>query len=406
MKRLLLSLALVWPFACLPVDYSLQLNNVRVVDLARVVFGEVQHKSFVLDDEVLQAQDSVTVNWLNVDVARMDSMTRDLLKLRGFELQTSGGVLLVRKRTKTDDEFLVYKPLNRSAKYLSDILAKVADVQQLGARPVASTVPTQSALQNQPEIFGSISGQVDRSAVDQLAYQCTPANCDRLRKLLAQLDTPEAQVVLRAALYEVGTTKGEGSALQLVAHILSAGNSDLSVNAGSVLSGSNQLGVIAGGLDAVVSLLDQDSRFKSVARPMLRVRSGAQAKFSVGQSVPVLGATSLDRNGNPVQSVDYKPAGTILTVQPDIRRDVIDLNITQELSSFVQTTTGVNNSPTLMQRTANSQLGIKPGEVVLFAGLEQENESESNSRFFGYSVGKQAEHDTTQVLLFIEAQRI
>lgn len=405
MRGLILSLALLWPFASFA-DYSIQLNNIRVADLARIVFGDVLHKSFVLDDEVIQAQDAVTLNWVNVDAPRIDSMTRDLLRLRGFELQSSGGVVLVRKRTKTDDDLLVYQPLNRSAKYLSDVLANVAGVQQVGGRPVASSVPTQSALQNQSEVPASVSGQMDRAATDQLAYQCAPANCERLRKLLAQLDTPEAQVVLRAALYEVGTTKGEGSALQLVAHVLSAGNSDLSVSAGSVLSGSNQLGVIAGGLDAVVSLLDQDSRFKSVARPMLRVRSGALAKFSVGQSVPILGAATLDRNGNPVQSIEYKPSGTILTVQPDIRRDVIDLNITQELSSFVQTTTGVNNSPTLMQRTANSQLGIKPGEVVLFAGLEQQTESESNSRIFGFNVGKQSSEGTTQVLLFIEALRI
>jgi general secretion pathway protein D len=299
---------------------------------------------------------------------------------------------------------LVYKAVNRSAKYLSDVLFKIANASQLGSRPVASHSSLAPAA-GQSEAVGSASSQIDRSAQDQLAYQCAPAECERLRKLLVQLDTPEAQVILRAVLYEVGTQKGQGSAVQMAAKVLSD-NSSFSVSAGSVIAGAGQLHLAAGGLDAVVSLLDQDSRFKSVSRPMLRVRSGASAKFSVGQSVPILGAVTQDRNGNPIQSIEYKPSGTIFTVQPDIRQDVVDLNITQELSSFVVTTTGVNNSPTLMQRSATSTLGIKPGEVVLFAGLEETHEDETNARFFGFNIGKKTNDSTSELLLLIEAQKI
>jgi general secretion pathway protein D len=85
---------------------------------------------------------------------------------------------------------------------------------------------------------------------------------------------------------------------------------------------------------------------------------------------------------------------------------VVDLNITQELSSFVVTTTGVNNSPTLMQRSATSTLGIKPGEVVLFAGLEETHEDETNARFFGFNIGKKTNDSTSELLLLIEAQKI
>lgn len=129
-----------------------------------------------------------------------------------------------------------------------------------------------------------------------------------------------------------------------------------------------------GGLDVLLSLLDQDSRFKTISRPMVRVRSGAQARFSVGQDVPVLGQATLDKNGNPVQAVEYKQSGVILTVTPDIRENVVDLDISQELSSFVTTTNGVNGSPTLLKRTVNSKLSIKSGEVVIFADLNEKKD--------------------------------
>ena len=156
----------------------------------------------------------------------------------------------------------------------------------------------------------------------------------------------------------------------------------------------------------MLAVLDQDSRFKVVSRPQLRVRTGAQAKFSVGQQVPVLGAISYDKNGNSLQSVDYRQSGTIFTVRPDIRDEVVDLDISQELSSFVTTTTGVNNSPTLLQRTASSQLSIKPGEVVVFAGLEESRDEKAGSNFFGFSLGSRENNSSSEVLLFIEAQAI
>lgn len=384
-------------------SYTMRLNDVRAADLARLVYGDVLHKSFTLDDEVLNSKDEVTVNWVNLSKSETEAQVRDLLTHRGFDIQARGDVLLIRKKDKQDEGILVYQPRNRSARYLSDVLQRVADAKQLGTRGLQASADTQAAMSKTPEVQGSAASVIDRSATDQLAYSCNPSQCDKLRGLLDQLDTPEAQVVLRAAVYEVGTTKGEGSALQLVAHLF---NGKATITAGSVLSASNQMQIGTNSLDAVLSLLDTDSHFKVVSRPMLRVKTGSQAKFSVGQQVPVLGAMSLDKNGNPVQSVDYRQAGTIFTVSPDVRQDVVDLNVTQELSSFVQTTTGVNNSPTLLQRTANSQLTIKPGEVVVFAGLEETRDVEASSHLFSFRTSKQSDATTSQVLLFIEAQRI
>lgn len=400
MKYLLLAVLLM-PSLSHSETYSMQLNEVRIADLARVVYGDVLSRSFVLDAEVLLNGDAISINWLRLDKDQVDSMTRELLEMRGFELVQQGSILLVRKRTKEDEELLIFRPRYRSAKYLADILAKVADAHQLGKRGMQSTMQFQASIGKQDEVDGAASAQVDRSAPDQLAYQCLPANCERLRKLLVDLDTPEAQVVLRAAVYEVGTTQGQGSAVQIAAKLL-----NLSMTAGSTLSGAPQFHFASANLDAVLSVLDQDGRFKSISRPMLRVRTGAQAKFSVGQQVPVLGSVSQDKNGNAVQSVEYRQSGTIFTVQPDVRQDVVDLNVMQELSSFVATTTGVNNSPTLLQRTASSQLTIKPGEVVVFAGLEEQKNDEAESHFFGWSLGKKKNSTSSEVLLFIEAQRI
>lgn len=402
MRIWMLVLVLLLPSISWPADYSMQLNQVRVADLARIVYGDILRQSFVLDGSVIHSGDEVTLDWMKLGKADVDAMTRELLNLRGFELVQQGRILFVRKREKKDEDLLIYQPRNRSARYLSDILSKVADAQQLGKRSMNASPEFQQAVAKQPEQAGSVGAMISQGADDQLAYECMPKQCERLRKLLIDLDTPEAQVVLRAAVYEVGTTKGEGSAIQIAAKLFQGG---LIGTTGSTLP-SSQLHLAGTNLDVVLSALDQDGRFKSISRPMLRVRTGAQAKFSVGQQVPVLGAMSQDKNGNPIQSVEYRQSGTIFTVQPDVRADLVDLNITQELSSFVATTTGVNGSPTLLQRMATSQLTIKPGEVIVFAGLEEQKDDEAESHIFGFSLGKKKNKSTSEVLLFIEAQRI
>lgn len=109
-----------------------------------------------------------------------------------------------------------------------------------------------------------------------------------------------------------------------------------------------------------------------------------------------------------MQSVEYKQSGVILTASPEIREDVIELRLQQELSSFVVTKTGVNNSPTLIKRAVDTRLGIQPGEVVVLAGLQDEQADESQTRlpFVGWLLGERQQKRQSEILVFIEAQRI
>lgn len=404
--RFLLVLLFLLPsvsFSAAP-PISVSLDNVKFSDLARVVYGDILNLSYVFDSDFIHSGDDLTVNWRNLSLPQIKALTSEIFTTHGYDLSNEGGILRIRKTKREDQELFIYSVRFRSARYLSDIVAKVAGVSQLGVRGLPGSAGFQSSVEKMPEAVGAASSVVDRSALDQIAYSCAPAECARLKKLLVDLDMPEPQIVLRAAVYEVGTSAGKASALQIATGLLGG---RLNLTAGSSLSGATSSAhYIDGGLDAVLSVLDNDSRFKIVSRPMLRVRTGSQGKFSVGQNVPVLGAISFDKNGNPVQSVDYKQSGTIFTVQPDVRADVIDLNVTQELSSFVKTTTGVNNSPTLLQRTATSQLSIKSDEVVVFAGLEDHRQDDSESTLFGLPLSHNANDSSSEVLVFIEAQRI
>src|SRR5690606_12517902 len=62
-------------------------------------------------------------------------------------------------------------------------------------------------------------------------------------------------------------------------------------------------------IDLIANVLSNDSSFKVVSSPSIRMTSGVSGTFSVGQDVPVLGSVSYDGNGNAVQSVEYRSSG-------------------------------------------------------------------------------------------------
>lgn len=68
----------------------------------------------------------------------------------------------------------------------------------------------------------------------------------------------------------------------------------------------------------------------------------------------------------------------------------------------------MNNSPTLNKRSIQSKLQLQPGEVVIFGGLNSDDNSEDNTRlpFLKWWMGDSKRKSSSEILLFIEAQRI
>ncbi|MGG2142290.1 hypothetical protein [Symbiopectobacterium sp. RP] len=170
-----------------------------------------------------------------------------------------------------------------------------------------------------------------------MVYYGTASDIARLKTLLPLTDTAPEEVTVAAYVFEVQTRERNGSGLALAAKLLS-GKLNLQVRQSGGFDNfiDNFIRINTGSLDALYELFRTDSRFHVVSSPRLLVKNGAQAAFSVGADVPVLG------NNRPVQSVEYRSSGVILQVTPQILAEVVELTIDQQLSDFVKTDTGVN----------------------------------------------------------------
>lgn len=409
-------------FSVLAEPVSFQLNDVRLVDLVRLVYSDVLRKSYLLDSDFLRSEDLVSLHLRAVPAQQVERTLDALLDARGFSVTDGGGVAVIGKRLEQDEKkhVVVYRPQFRSVSYLLDLVQAFFPPSsfsgQRGISHQTATAPApvpaqhrQSAPPQAAPVVDSGStaySRIDKPDLDAVIFHGTARDARRLSDLLAQLDKPAGELFVKAVVYEVRSDQREGNALKLAASLLS-GKLGVAVNLGTIEQ--NSIKISAGGFDAIYSALATDSRFRLISSPTMRVKSGGTARFVAGADVPVLGNVTYPNNGQAVQSVDYKPSGVILDLKPVIREQITDLTIGQQISSFVQTTTGVNQSPTLLKRELQTQVGVRDGEIIILGGLEenQDTNEESGLSFLpSFLKAKGDNRQRTEIMVVLDARRI
>lgn len=365
--------------------------------LIQLVYSDVLTTPYVIDPAILEDKRVVSVRF---DSGRGDfrAWWREFLANFGYAVVARGGVDFIEvDHAGAPSDVFVYAPKYRDVGYLLGLITplmgnntvKAASASELGT-PKASPLPS---------AFG------DKSA-DVLVYQGSKADIAKLQKLLPQLDTPEGEVTISAVVYEVSTSQQDGSAVSLALNLLGG---KFGVQLGGQTTGDT-LTIKTGTLDAAVSLLSGDTRFTVLSSPHVRVRSGAQGRLVVGQDVPTLGAVSYAQNGGaPVQSVEYRASGVILDLRPLVRGDRIEVNVSQQISDFGLTQTGVNGSPTLTKRELSTTVSLADGELVVLAGLAQDKGSHSDSgqSWMPRLLHSRSKTDSrTEVLLLMQVKRL
>ncbi|WP_341916408.1 type II secretory pathway, component PulD [Polaromonas sp. YR568] len=443
MKKLL---PLLWLFlaslaAAAPTvnDKAINLNfdKISVVTLVNFVYGDILKTNFAVHPDLVELPKQVTVHFQgDFDQGKLSTFMVDLLAGVGVVVEQKRGYVFLRPHVPQlgevpDKEIFFYRAKYRPVSSLMDITSslfktgrfsvqrniRAADTQSsqliqpvpLGmptAAPAATAPPSPAQRQRQgQESSTSATAQIDKGETDSFLFEGTEKEIALLQKLLAQVDTPVPEVFVKGMVYEVTTSMKEGSAFNLAVSILKG---RFGLTFGQTLVGST-VSFKNAQIDAVFSALSTDARFKSVSNPSLRVKSGASARFSVGSDVPVLGAVQLDKNGNPVQSIEYKPSGSIFDIKPQIRDSVIDLAISQQLSSFVATTTGVNNSPTLIKREISTSIGAADGDLIVIGGLDEDKASNDSNGFAflpSWTKSQASDNSKTQILLVLQVQKM
>lgn len=242
---------------------------------------------------------------------------------------------------------------------------------------------------------------------DKVILTGSPEQIKKVRSILESFDTLPPEIIAKALVFEFVDSKADGSTFQLAMNVLS---SKLSLGIGSspsrlesFLRFKNQT------IDAVLSAVSGDSRFKLHSAPSIRVKDGSKGRIVVGSDVPVLAESQTDKNGNPVQSVQYRSSGVIFDLQPRVMRDRIEVNLSQQLSNFQSTSTSSINSPTLTKREVSTTIGIESGDLIVLGGLDEVKQSDSRKGlpFLPRSLDSvNSEYTKSQILVVLQITRL
>lgn len=289
------------------------------------------------------------------------------------------------------------------------------------ARPTAALAPTG------PTVFGAPANgtRAIRIIADQstnsLVIRATPQEYRKIEAALRQLDILPLQVLIEATIAEVTLTDELRYGVEWFFRFGTQELTLSSVGTGvvapqfpgfsAVFTGGDSVRVVLNALEAV-------SDVNVVASPQLLVLDNQTAELQVGDEVPIVTRTSQD-TGDPdarlVSSIEQRQTGVILGVTPRVNPGgLVVLEIQQEVSDVVQTTTSGIDSPTISQRRIASTVAIQSGETVALGGLIQDNATRNRAGLpvlsglpgVGWLFGRTALRDTRTELLVLLTPRV
>lgn len=252
-----------------------------------------------------------------------------------------------------------------------------------GGEDAASTeIPEASQTSQSSSTIPTVIADIDNNA---LLISASPQDYKRIERILHQLDVLPTQVFLEAIIAEITLNDELKFGLRWY---LEQGNSGFSLS-----------DLANGAIDAsfpgfswtratrnsqlALSALSGVTNVKVISSPTLMVINNQKATLQVGDQVPIVtrNSTSTQTDAVIVNSVELRDTGIILSVTPRINSSGrVMLDIQQEVSNVVATTTSGIDSPTIQQRKIQTRVIVNDGESLALGGLIQEKKSRNEKK--------------------------
>jgi general secretion pathway protein D len=251
---------------------------------------------------------------------------------------------------------------------------------QRGGGPQAEERAPESSL------IGSIR-IVPVARQNALAILCPPSQRQAMEDVISFFDRPGRQVMVSAIIAEVELNDDLAFGLRFSNDdsILSGGNPDNRVGGVTDFMGNqdNPLNSLfdSSSLDVnttvffALQALAQKTNVRIIQEPIVFTADNQEAIFFDGQDIPFITNTTINSQGNPTDSFEYREVGVTLNVRPRItaQRDV-DLEVNLELSSVVP---GVLlfGGAIVDRRETSTHVIVKNNQTIVISGILREEES-------------------------------
>ncbi len=226
---------------------------------------------------------------------------------------------------------------------------------------------------------------------DALLVYATPQEYRMIERTIKRLDIAPLQVLIEATIAEVSLNDALQFGLRWFFQNQGATGRRTNTVTFSDLGngGVNQqfpgFSYLFTGRSAQVALntLSDLTKVNVVSSPQLMVLDNGTARLQVGDQVPVptqQSVSTLDPNAPIVNSIDFRDTGVILEVTPHVNASgLVVLDVRQEVSDVVPTTTSGIDAPTIQRRVIESTVAVQNGETIALGGLIRDSRNRTRS---------------------------
>ncbi len=317
----------------------------------------------------------------------------------------------------TERQLFVYNVQNRGAKELAAVLQSILSPETAAAESQAAVAPKYEPVQ-------LASGKSDRQNVadtgaandsfadpgfqpppppsalitedgarvvaddanNALLIFATAEEHRRILGMLRSLDGIPNQVLIEATIAEVSLTDDLRFGVRWFFEEKSSSWTFSDALSGAVASTFPGFSYLLAGTDVrvVVNAIASVTDVEVISSPSLMVLDNRKAVLQVGDQVPIVTQTAVSVE-NPdapvVNSVELKDTGIILTVTPKVADSGrVLLDIEQEVSDVVPTTSSGIDSPTIKQRKVRTTVVVNDGDSLVLGGLIQQGTSRTRDK--------------------------
>jgi type IV pilus assembly protein PilQ len=343
------------------------------------LLSEVSNKNFVLGDDVTG---SISIKLVNVP---WDQALDIILDTKGLDKREDGNIIIIKGKGKfksqAEEDLEIKKQQYKSIELKSETF-------NVNYADIGGIVSQFTALKSERGVIAP------DARTNKVIVKDIPQVIEDMRKLLAQLDIPEKQVMIEARIVEATSTFTRSLGVNWGVHFRDGSASFLGINSldtgfggltsapptsGAGLSSGGNMGISFGTLtsnvqlDLRLSAAASAGLIKIVSTPKVATLNNKTAKITQGQQIPYQNTTAL--TGAVTQFIE---AALSLEVTPHINANgTIGMKIDARNDSPGQVTAGAN-APAINKKQATTEMLLRDGETTVIGGIYVDNDNESD----------------------------
>ena len=233
--------------------------------------------------------------------------------------------------------------------------------------------------------------------LNSITVRETPEKVKLVEKIIAANDLKEAEVILDVEILEIARTNSlsygwnfqpglvagasvQGTALGTGSPATAGITQGITLNEFRNLSGDNIILTLP---SLLLTLIKQDSDAQTLANPRVRVLNNKQAKFHIGERIPIQTSTVQSTTTIAVTSTfEYKDVGIKLAIEPIIHlNNTVSLKMNLEISNLGEAIDFGNGQKQYKfgTRSADTSINLRDGETVIIGGLIKDEERKTRN---------------------------